>query len=200
MPVLAFASAKDFGRWISRQPAASKGLWLKIAKKGCSEKSVSRQDAIATALCHGWIDGQIDKYDEHWWLTRFTPRTPRSKWSQINCNTALRLIDEGRMLPAGFAQVEAAKADGRWDAAYPAQSKATVPPDLQVALDANPVAKRFFAKLDGANRFAVLYRVQEPKLAATRARRIEKFVAMLERGETVHPPTKKSQSPDSKEP
>ena len=187
LPVLSFASADDWGSWLAQQPTASKGLWLKLAKKGVQARSVSRQDAIETALCHGWIDGQLDRYDEHWWLVRFTPRSAKSKWSEINRGTALRLMEEGRMLPAGLAQVEAARADGRWDAAYAPQSTAAVPADLQVALDASPAAKHFFLQLNGANRYAILYRVHDAKTAKTRVQRIEKFVAMLERGEVVHP-------------
>jgi len=187
LPVIAFASAADWGRWLARQPVASKGLWLKLAKKGNETSSVSRPQAIETALCHGWIDGQIDKYDAHWWLIRFTPRASKSQWSEVNRRTALKLIDEGRMQPRGQAQVEAAKADGRWEAAYAPQSEATVPPDLQAALDASPDAQRFFSTLKGANRYAVLYRVQDAKTAGTRAQRIGKFVAMLERGEVIHP-------------
>lgn len=188
LPVLSFASADDWGKWLARQPGASKGLWLKLAKKGAQAKSVSRQEAIEVALCHGWIDGQLDKYDEHWWLVRFTPRSPKSKWSEVNRSAALKLMVASRMLSVGLAQVEAAKADGRWDAAYQPQSTATVPADLQVALEASPAAKRFFLQLNGANRYAILYRVQDAKTAKTRVQRIERFVAMLERGETIHPP------------
>ena len=187
LPVLSFASADDWGKWLARQPGASKGLWLKLAKKGAQAKSISRQEAIEVALCHGWIDGQLDKYDEHWWLVRFTPRSPKSKWSEVNRSAALKLMVASRMLSAGLAQVEAAKADGRWDAAYQPQSTATVPADLQVALDASPAAKHFFLQLNGANRYAILYRVHDAKTAKTRVQRIEKFVAMLERGEVVHP-------------
>ncbi|MFC5609169.1 YdeI/OmpD-associated family protein [Variovorax soli] len=186
LPILPFADAAAWRRWLARHGGKEKGLWLKLAKKGNPAPSVGRAEAIEEALCHGWIDGQLQGYDDLWWLVRFTPRQARSKWSQVNCRTALRLIDEGRLQPAGLAQVEAAKADGRWEAAYASQSEATVPPDLQAALDANQAAAQFFAKLNGANRFAILYRVQEPKLPATRARRIEQLVAMLARGETIH--------------
>ena len=191
LAILPFADAAEWSRWLSRNGAEHKGVWLKLAKKGNSQASVTQPQAIETALCHGWIDGQIQRYDALWWLVRFTPRQPRSKWSQINCRTALRLIDEGRMQPAGLAQVQAAQADGRWDAAYASQSQATVPPELQAALDANAAAAEFFAGLDSANRFAILYRVQEPKLAATRARRIAQLVDMLARGETIHPMSSK---------
>jgi uncharacterized protein YdeI (YjbR/CyaY-like superfamily) len=147
---------------------------------------VSKADAIEAALAHGWIDGQLDRWDEHRWLVRFTPRGPRSKWSQINRATAERLIAEGRMQPAGNAQVDAAKCDGRWDAAYAPQSTAEVPEDMQAALDKAPAAKAFFATLRGANRYAFIYRVQDAKLPATRAARIARFVAMLDRGKTLH--------------
>jgi len=196
LPILAFDDARAWGRWLSRHGSAQKGLWLKLAKKGNAAPSVTHAQAIETALCHGWIDGQIQRYDALWWLVRFTPRQPRSKWSQINCRTALRLIDEGRMQPAGLAQVQSAQADGRWDAAYAAQSEATVPPDLQAALDACPSAAELFARLDGANRFAILYRVHEPRQAATRARRIVQLVEMLARGETIHPKAMRKKDAD----
>ncbi|MBS0454358.1 MAG: YdeI/OmpD-associated family protein [Proteobacteria bacterium] len=186
LPVLPFADAAAWARWLGRRGGKEKGLWLKLAKKGNPAPSVGRAEAIEEALCHGWIDGQLQGYDDLWWLVRFTPRTARSKWSQVNCRTASRLIEAGRMQSAGLAQAQAAKADGRWDAAYASQSEATVPADLQAALDANKAAADFFATINGANRFAILYRVQEPKLPATRARRIEQLVAMLARGETIH--------------
>ena len=187
LPVLAFASARAFAAWLRRQPETSLGLWLKLAKKDAEAKSVSREDAIEAALCHGWIDGQLDRYDDQWWLVRFTPRTARSRWSERNCKKALELMDAGRMQPAGLAQVEAARADGRWARAYAPQSTAQVPPDLQAAIDASPAANCFFAGLKGANRYALIYRVNDAKTAKTRAQRIAKFVAMLERGETIHP-------------
>jgi len=135
---------------------------------------------------HGWIDGQIDKYDAQFWLTRFTRRSAKSQWSKINRATAIKLIEQGRMKPAGQREVDLAKSDGRWDAAYASQSKAVVPKDLAAALDAEPAAKNFFATLTGANRYAVLYRVNTAKNAKTRADRISKFVTMLARGETIH--------------
>ncbi|HEV2675309.1 MAG TPA: YdeI/OmpD-associated family protein [Aliidongia sp.] len=187
LPILGFATAPDWAAWLEVQPGSSDGLWLKLAKKGSGVASLSRDEAIDLALCHGWIDGQLDKYDECCWLVRFTPRKPRSKWSKINRTRAQALIADGRMRPSGQAEVDAAQADGRWDAAYASQGTATVPPDLQAALDAAPAAREFFATLDGANRYAILYRVQDAKTAATRARRIEQFIAMLGRGETIHP-------------
>jgi uncharacterized protein YdeI (YjbR/CyaY-like superfamily) len=148
---------------------------------------VTFAEAIDSALCYGWIDGQRNRFDEQWYLQRFTPRRARSTWSKINRDKVERLAAEGRMRPAGIREVERAKADGRWDAAYDAPSAATVPEDLQRALDANPAAAAFFATLNSRNRFAILYRVQEAKRPETRARRIETFVAMLAQGQTVYP-------------
>lgn len=187
LPIISFATAEAFADWLAAQPPGASGLWLKLAKKSSGVASLAKAEAIDAALCHGWIDGQINGYDEAWWLVRFTPRKARSKWSKINTGHVARLIEAGRMRPAGLAQVEAAKADGRWEAAYASQGTATVPADLQAALDANKKAKAFFEQLKGANRYAILYRVHEPKLPATRARRIANFVAMLARGETIHP-------------
>lgn len=173
------------------QPADSKGIWLKLAKRGSGVASVTKAEAIEVALCHGWIDGQLNPYDERFWLIRFTPRSAKSRWSEINRATATRLMAEGRVSAAGLAQIEAAQCDGRWDGAYAPQSKADVPSDLQAALDASPAAKAFFATLKGANRYAVLYRIQDAKTPATRKARIEKFVDMLARGEVLHPPRPK---------
>jgi len=186
LPILAFADAGTFEDWFKRAPADSPGLWLRLAKDGSGHASLSKAEAIDAALCHGWIDGQLNPYDEDWWLIRFTPRKPQSKWSQKNRARAEQLIAEGRMAAAGLAAVDAARADGRWDAAYASASKAEIPPDLQEALDANPAAAAFFATLTGANRYAVLYRIGAVKRAETRARKIADFVAMLERHETLH--------------
>ena len=185
LPVLAFESAAAFEAWLAAQPRDSAGLWLKLPKKGSGVASVSKSEAIDAALCHGWIDGQLDRYDEKSWLVRFTPRRPRSKWSQINCERAEELVATGRMRPAGLAEIEAAKKDGRWQNAYPPHSRATPPPDLETALDANPTAAAFFATLKGANRYGLIYRVLDAKRPETRAKRIADFVAMLERGETL---------------
>jgi uncharacterized protein YdeI (YjbR/CyaY-like superfamily) len=187
LPVIAFASASDWELWLSKQPRSSKGIWLKLAKKDSGIKSVSRQEAIDGALCYGWIDGQLQKFDERYWLVRFTPRSARSKWSSINQSKVQTLIDTGRMNAAGLEEVKRAKADGRWKAAYPPQSKAEVPSDLQAALDANPKAKRLFSKLDSANRYAILYRVHNTTKPVARASKIEQFVLMLSRGKTIHP-------------
>jgi uncharacterized protein YdeI (YjbR/CyaY-like superfamily) len=187
LPIIAFASQEEWEAWLAAQPDMAKGLWLKIAKKASGIASVSQQEAIEVALCHGWIDGQLDKFDQDHWLVRFTPRKPGSKWSEVNRNKAMELIEQGRMEPAGLKEVERAKADGRWDAAYAPQSKASVPADLQAALNENERAKRHFDELDSANRYAILHRIQDAKKPETRARRIEQYVAMLGRGETIYP-------------
>jgi uncharacterized protein YdeI (YjbR/CyaY-like superfamily) len=186
LPILAFADSAGLERWLEAQPEGSPGLWIKFAKAGSGVASVTKAEAIDSALCHGWIDGQLDKYDDRHWLVRFTPRQARSKWSQVNRARATELIEAGRMRPGGLAQIEAAKADGRWEAAYAPASRAEVPPDLHEALDRSPAAAAFFATLTGANRYAILYRIGAVKKAETRARKIAEFVAMLERGETVH--------------
>lgn len=186
LPILGFADAAGFAAWLASQPADAPGLWLKLAKRGCGQASPSKAEAIDAALCHGWVDGQLDKFDDAFWLVRFTPRKTRSKWSEVNRTRAGELTALGRMRPAGLAQIEAAKADGRWEAAYAPASTAQVPADLQAALDADPAAGAFFATLTGANRYAILYRIGSVKKAETRARKIEQFVAMLARSETLH--------------
>lgn len=186
LPIIGFKDAAAFDSWLTNEPRTSKGLWLRLEKKNTSVASLSKAEAIDLALCHGWIDGQLDKYDEANWLIRFTPRKRSSRWSEINRTRATELVAQGRMHPAGLAEVDAAKAGGRWEAAYAPASTAQVPPDLQAALDASPRAAAFFATLRGANRYAVLYRIGTAKKPATRAKRIADFVAMLERGETVH--------------
>jgi uncharacterized protein YdeI (YjbR/CyaY-like superfamily) len=186
LPIITFATAAEFEAWLAREQSAATGVWLKVAKKAAPEETVSVPEALDVALCYGWIDGLRQGLDDHFFLQRFTPRRPRSRWSKINRDKVAALIAAGRMQPAGLAQIEAAKQDGRWDAAYDAASTITVPPDLQAALDANPQAQAFFATLTGSNRYAVLYRIHDAKRPETRARRIETFVAMLARGETVY--------------
>jgi uncharacterized protein YdeI (YjbR/CyaY-like superfamily) len=186
-PSQSFASADAWSSWLEEHHAASDGVWLRIAKKDAPEPSVSYQDALLVALCFGWIDGQKGPLDDHHWLQRFTPRRPRGRWSKRNTELVERLIAEGRMRPAGLREVEEAKADGRWEAAYAGQRTAEVPPDLEEELTARPQAKAFFESLDSANRYAILYRIAEAKRPETRARRIEKYVAMLEAGEKIHP-------------
>lgn len=186
VPVLECGSAAEWEAWLERNHATASHVWLRFARKGRPATTVSRPEALEAALCYGWIDGQAASQDENYWLQRFTPRTRRSKWSKINREAAEALILAGKMKPAGLAAVEAAKADGRWDAAYAPPSEMEVPPDLADALDRTPAAKSFFETLSAANRYAILYRIQDAKRADTRARRIEKFVGMLERGETIH--------------
>jgi uncharacterized protein YdeI (YjbR/CyaY-like superfamily) len=187
LPVLAFGSPQSWRDWLAEHHQTSPGLWLKIAKKGAATPTVGYAEAIDGALCFGWIDGQKGKLDDEYWLQRFTPRKPRSRWSRINREKAERLIAEGRMHAAGLREVEAARADGRWDTAYAGQATATVPPDLARELDLNPVAKEFFATLSSVNRYAILYRIQDAKRPQTRADRIAKYVAMLNEHQTIHP-------------
>jgi uncharacterized protein YdeI (YjbR/CyaY-like superfamily) len=186
LPILLFATPPDLESWLEESHVSSPGLWLKIAKKGSGVESVSYAQALELALCFGWIDSQKRGFDERHFLQRFTPRRPRGKWSLINREKAEALIASGAMRPAGLAEVEAAKADGRWQAAYAGQRTAEVPEDLQAELDRNEAAREFFATLDGANRYAILYRLEEAKRPETRERRLRKFIAMLERGEKVH--------------
>jgi uncharacterized protein YdeI (YjbR/CyaY-like superfamily) len=184
-PVISFATVPDCEAWFAEHHADHRGFWLKIGKVGAAE-TVTYAEALEVALCHGWIDGQKRGHDATYWLQRFTPRGPRSKWSQVNRDKAEALIKAGRMRPAGQAQVDAAKADGRWAAAYAGQKSATVPDDLAAALAADPQAKAFFETLTGANRYAILYRVHDAKKPETRAARIAKFVEMCHNHETVH--------------
>ena len=186
LPVLHFASKKELEAWLEENHGGTEGLWLKIAKKGSGVESVNYAEALELALCFGWIDSQKRGFDEAFFLQRFTPRRPRGKWSQINRAKAEELISAGVMRSAGLAEVETAKADGRWDAAYAGQRAATVPDDLRHELDNNKVAAEFFATLDGANRYAIIYRLQEAKKPETRQKRLRKFVAMLEHGERIH--------------
>jgi uncharacterized protein YdeI (YjbR/CyaY-like superfamily) len=184
---VSFPSADAWTAWLAEHHGSSRGVWLKIAKKGAGIDTVSYAEAVEAALCYGWIDGQKDKFDGDYWLQRFTHRRPRSKWSRINCDKAAELIDRGRMKPAGLREVERARADGRWDAAYEAQRTATVPEDLARALERNERAQAFFATLDRTNRYAILYRIQDAKRPDTRARRIEQYMAMLEEGKKLYP-------------
>lgn len=186
LPVLSFASSGEMEEWLEGNHAGSEGLWLKIAKKGSGIASVDYAEALELALCFGWIDSQKRGFDERCFLQRFTPRRPGGRWSRINREKAEALIAAGRMRPTGLAEVEAAKADGRWDVAYAGQRTAKVPADLQRELDRSKAAADFFAELDSANRYAILYRLDDAKKPETRERRLRKFVAMLERGEKIH--------------
>lgn len=186
LPTLLFANPAELEAWLEEHHAEPEGIWLKIAKKGVEETSVTYAEALELALCFGWIDSQKRGLDERHFLQRFTPRRPRGRWSKINREKAEALLAAGSVRPTGLAEIEAAKADGRWEAAYEGQRCAKVPPDLQRELDANPAAAGFFAGLDSANRYAILYRLDEAKKPATRERRLRKFIAMLERGEKIH--------------
>jgi uncharacterized protein YdeI (YjbR/CyaY-like superfamily) len=186
LPVVPFASKEAWADWLAANHATSNGVWLKIAKAGAGHPSVSYAEAVDIALCYGWIDGQKGAYDKAWWVQRFTRRGARSKWSKINCGKVEALIAAGEMRPAGLAEVQRAKADGRWAEAYESQRTATVPDDLAAALEANPEAAAFFATLKGASRYAILIRIHEAKRPATRAQRIERFVEMLARGEAPY--------------
>jgi uncharacterized protein YdeI (YjbR/CyaY-like superfamily) len=187
LAVASFPSGEAFAAWLDAEHEQSPGIWLKIAKKNAGVPTVSYDEAVDVALCFGWIDGQKRGFDEQWWLQRFTPRKPRSKWSKINCTRADRLIKAGQMRPRGLAEVEAARADGRWAAAYAGQRAATVPDDLQAALDADPVARDFFTTISSQNRYAIIYRVGDAKRPETRAARIAKYVSMLHEHKTIYP-------------
>jgi uncharacterized protein YdeI (YjbR/CyaY-like superfamily) len=187
LEIVAFESAEAFEAWLGENHAVSPGIWLKLRKKRPGVVALDYAQALDGALCYGWIDGQKAKFDDQWWLQRFTPRRPSSKWSKINRDKVAALIAQGRMRPPGQAEVDRAKADGRWEAAYDGASTATVPDDLAVALTADPAAAAFFETLDRQNRYAILYRIQDAKKAETRARRIEKYVAMLAEGEKLYP-------------
>ena len=186
-PIVHCADAQEWRRWLAAHAADSDGIRLAIAKKGGDHTSVSYADAIDEALCVGWIDGQKWALDEHYFLQGFGPRRARSIWSRINRDKALALIEAGRMLPPGLAEVERAKADGRWDAAYAGSKTIEVPTELRTALDAEPRAAAFFETLSAQNRFAILFRLGNVKKAETRARKVDEYVAMLARGETIYP-------------
>lgn len=183
----AFATAGAWHAWLTEHHAAADGLWLKLAKRGAPEPTLSYAEALDVALCFGWIDAQTRSLDGSYWLKRFTPRKPASRWSRINTKKAEALIATGRMQAAGLAEVERARADGRWDAAYAGPRTITVPPDLTAALAANPEAAAFFATLSSLNRYAILYRLTMVKRAETRERKITQFVQMLAEHRTLHP-------------
>lgn len=186
LPTILFEGAEEMEAWLEENASSAPGLWLKIARKGSGITSVDYGEALELALCFGWIDSQKRGLDERHFLQRFTPRRPRGRWSRINREKAESLIASGRMRPAGLAEVEAARGDGRWEAAYASQANAEVPADLVRRLAVNRAAREFFEGLDSANRYAILYRLDEAKRPETRERRLRKFVRMLERGETIH--------------
>ncbi len=187
LPVISFESSAAWESWLEAEHASSPGVWLKIAKKGRGSATASYADALTAALCFGWIDGQKGRLDDDYWLQRFTPRKPGSRWSRVNTDKAAELITAGRMRPAGLAEVERAKADGRWAAAYESQATMAVPDDLAAELARNEPAREFFETLNSVNRYAVLYRITSAQRPETRARRIAKYVAMLAEHKKIHP-------------
>ncbi|WP_423199338.1 MULTISPECIES: YdeI/OmpD-associated family protein [unclassified Cupriavidus] len=186
---MTFAGQEEWEHWLAQNEATSAGAWLRLAKKTARQSTLTYAQAVESALCYGWIDGQKRAENADYWLQRFTPRSARSIWSQINKDKARALLAAGRMRPSGLREIEKARNDGRWETAYASPGKATVPDDLQAALDANPEALAFFAALNSRNRYAILFRVQNAKKPETRARKIAEFIDMLTRGETIHPQT-----------
>ncbi len=186
LPILPFASKKKWTDWLAKQHDKSPGVWLKIAKRDSGIASVTYDEALESALCYGWIDGQKKGFDDKYWLQKFTPRGPKSIWSKINTEKVERLIESGEMRPAGLKSIEAAKNDGRWDAAYASQKNISIPDDFHSALDKNKKAKAFFETLKSAERYSFLFRIQTAKKAETRAKRIQQFIEMLERNEKFH--------------
>ncbi|MEU7987466.1 YdeI/OmpD-associated family protein [Streptosporangium canum] len=184
---LFFPSAAAFEEWLTAHHDSSSGIWLKLAKKVAGVESLDYAQALDVALCYGWIDGQKSTFDAGHWLQRFSPRRPGSRWSKINRDKAVALVERGRMKPPGLLEIERAKGNGRWDAAYDGPRTATVPEDLALALARNPIAEEFFATLDSRNRYTVVYRVQDAKKAETRARRIEQYVTMLAEHRKIYP-------------
>ncbi len=187
LPLVLFESQQEWEGWLDAHHAQPQGVWLKIAKKGAQVSSVSYADALDGALCYGWIDAQKKPYDDTFWLQKFTPRRPKSVWSKVNTGKAMRLIEAGTMKPAGLREVDAAKQDGRWEAAYEPQSNLTIPDDFQVELDRHPQAKEFIDTLNKVNRYAMCHRIATAKKAETRKARIDKFIAMLAKGEKLYP-------------
>lgn len=191
-PVLTFATAAAFERWLAKEHGRASVVWIKHAKKGSGTPSITWSEAVDVVLCYGWIDGQSKSIDDRHFIQRYTPRRATSVWSKLNRERVSRLIADGRMQPAGLAEIERAKADGRWDAAYDSAKSATVPDDLTRALAKSPAAKAAFATLDATNRYAILHRLMTAKQPATRARRLAAFVEMLAAGKTLHPPRRKA--------
>jgi uncharacterized protein YdeI (YjbR/CyaY-like superfamily) len=185
LPILEFAGARDWERWLEDNHSAP-GVWLRFAKRGAATTTVTHAQALELAICFGWIDGQLRRLDDDHYLQRFTPRTPRSRWSQVNREKAESLIAAGRMRAPGQAQVAAAQADGRWDAAYEPSSRITVPDDFQRALDADPAAREFFATLTGMRRYAFLHRLHHVKTPQARGRRIAGYIELLREGRTLN--------------
>jgi uncharacterized protein YdeI (YjbR/CyaY-like superfamily) len=187
MPVLEFKDQKAWTRWLDKNHSKSSGIWLRLAKKASGHATVSYYEALESALCYGWIDGQKKADNAEWWLQKFTPRGTKSIWSKVNCDKAETLVQSGQMRAAGMAAIESARRDGRWDAAYDSPRNAAPPADFQAELDRHPKAKEFFATLNRANRYAILWRLQTAKKIETRTKRIQQFVEMLEKKEKLHP-------------
>ena len=185
-PILQLASQEEWEAWLDAEHGTSDGVWLKFAKKGSGVETVVYAEALEVALCYGWIDSQVARLDERFYLQKFTPRRARSKWSRINRDKIEELTRQGRLKPAGLEQVELAKADGRWEAAYASPANVAIPDDLQAALDASPQAGEFWERLNKSNRFAIVFQLEDAKKPETRTRRLEKFVGMLERGEKLY--------------
>jgi uncharacterized protein YdeI (YjbR/CyaY-like superfamily) len=187
LSIMSFETQQDWERWLTEHHTDTVGIWLKVAKKETGIPSVNYSEALDSALCYGWIDGQKASFDDQYWLQKFTPRRQKSIWSKVNCDKATALIAEGRMQPAGMRQVELAKADGRWESAYESQSKINVPADFQSELDKNQKAKDFFSTLNSINRYAILFRIHSAKRPATRSTRINKFIEMLSNNQKIYP-------------
>jgi len=187
LPIISFETQQGWERWLTEHHTETEGLWLKIAKKEAGISSVNYAEALESAICYGWIDGQKASFDDKYWLQKFTQRRAKSIWSKVNCTKALALIAEGRMQPAGIRQVELAQADGRWESAYESQSKITIPDDFQKELDNNPKAQEFFTTLNSVNRYAILFRIQTAKKPETRSARISTFIEMLSNNQKLHP-------------
>ena len=185
-PTRAFKDPKAWDSWLARNHATANGMWMRLAKKASGTKSITYPEAVEVALCYGWIDGLKRPESATTWLQRFTPRRPKSIWSEINREKALGLIASGRMQAAGLEQIERAKRDGRWDAAYASPKSATMPPDFQKELNRHPKAKAFFKTLSRANSYAIMWRIQTAKKPETRERRIRTYIEMLEKGESIH--------------
>ena len=187
LSIISFATQQDWEAWLKEHHTATRGIWLKLAKKETGILSLSYSEALDSALCYGWIDGQKASCDDLYWLQKFTPRSSKSMWSKVNCDKVTALLASGRMQPAGIRQVELAKADGRWEAAYESQSNITIPDDFQRELDKNQQAKKFFHTLNSVNRYAILFRIQTAKKPETRSARITKFIEMLSNNQKIYP-------------
>ncbi|WP_158749445.1 YdeI family protein [Acidobacterium sp. S8] len=187
LQIIAFPNQKAWEKWLKPNHQASPGIWLKLARKASVTASITYAEALEVALCYGWIDGQKRSLSDEAWLQKFTPRGKKSIWSKINREKVSALIESGRMQPAGLAEIDRARKDGRWDQAYDSPSTATVPPELQKALNQSPRAKKFYATLESRNRYAILWRIQTAKKPETRAKRIALCIEMLENGEKFHP-------------